>query len=243
MFLSILNLIVYDFIIIFFILSDCYLFITKVWLRTFILEDSEWTLAYNAISKKKEKIFKNIRILSYFFVSMVFLGAAGVWLPWLKEGVYIDSYFRGDNIFTFALAVLGGLLCNKIFHADKVIKDIFKQLNFSFTSKDNHTSNELRLIMFDKSAEYKEQIALTAIGLFFGSISLICIIYAYATSDTKTSFVGVFGLLLALILYLFSTADEIDENTKVPELTNEIPEPAILDSKVGDEPHKLFRDK
>jgi hypothetical protein len=212
------------------------------WLRDVILKDSEWDIAISAILTKCRDIIRNVRVLSYFFVSIVFLGAAGIWLPWINHATSNVHYFRGDNIFTFVVALLGGLLCNKIFHADRVIKTIFNELATILANQPEHKSRDLWKIFTNRKIEYKEQIILSAIGLFWGAISLICIIYAYSNSTQQTSLVGAIGLIMALILYLFSTAEDINESSKFPVLTDEdIPEETVFTGKKV-EPNIMFTD-
>lgn len=228
------------------IFEAIYLFGVNEWIRVYVLIGSEWRIAFKAIKSRTVKILKNIRILSYFLVSIVFLGAAGIWFPWLQQQTSFSSYFRGDNLFTFAIALLGGLLCNKIYHADSVIRDIFSEFTLELSQNDSVKSSDMKNIILKRRNKYKEQIVLSAVGLFLGCIALICIIYAYSSSPNKSSLVGFLGLLLALGLYLFSTADEIDENTQVREINGEADEVidgAPFGKKENMDVKKILRDK
>lgn len=62
----------------------------------------------------------NIVLMSFFIVSVCVIGGAGVWLPWITESD--PEYFRGDNIFTYGVAILGGLLCDKLLYAKNIIQ-------------------------------------------------------------------------------------------------------------------------
>jgi len=228
------------------VFETIYLFGINEWIRGDVLTGSEWGIAFKAIKSRSIKIIKNIRILSYFFVSIVFLGAAGIWFPWLQQQTSFGSYFRGDNLFTFAIALLGGLLCNKIYHADSIIRDIFSEFTTELSQKDSVKSADMKNIILKRRKKYKEQIVLSAVGLFLGCIALICIIYAYSSSPNKSSLVGFLGLLLSLGLYLFSTADEIDENTQVREINgdaDEVIDSAPFGKKENMDVKKVLRDK
>ena len=66
----------------------CYLgivlFIVLFVIRNYLLNNNDWNVVFIGIKKKTSLIISNVRIVSYFVVSILFLGASGIWLPWLN---------------------------------------------------------------------------------------------------------------------------------------------------------------
>lgn len=228
----------------FFISSDFKFefYLRKNYLGCYMAKENEWIIVKEALLNKAIKIISNIRILSYFSISILFIGAAGIWLPWLGQNTPWESVFRSDNIFTFVVALLGGLLCNKIFHADRIVKSIFEELNEKTKNSAKHDSIELKKIITKRHAAYKEQLALSAFGLFVGAVIMVLVIVAYSNSPQQNNLWGGIGLILALFLYLFTSADDIEESTKVPEIANEDNEPSPQPFSSNKVKPTIFRD-
>lgn len=223
----------------------CYLdhitYILAFNIRSAILKSNDWALVKFSTIRKVTLIVSNVRILSYFLVSIIFVGAAGIWLPWLYDDVKYQSFFRGDNVFTFVLALLGGLLCNKVFHADRIVKDIFKDLKILLENKSTHSSDDIITILNKRKSVYREQLALSAIGFVIGSVSLVLVIIGYAGSSELNNIYSFLGMLISLLLYIFSNAEEIDDSTKVEELSEDENPSGIYDAKIP-KPYDLFKD-
>ncbi|WIH22873.1 hypothetical protein [Photobacterium damselae] len=206
------------------------------------MNNNDLELVALGVNKKTILIFSNIRIVSYFVVSILFLGAAGIWLPWLDSAVSFGSFFRADNIFTFVVALLGGLLCNKVFHADRIVKDIFSELKLKLDSSDEHSSSDIYGLLIRRRELYKEQLALSAVGFLIGSIALILVIIGYSENNTLNNIYSFIGFVMSLILYLYVTAEDIDDSTKFKLLSENEKNPTPYDGDIPN-PSKLFRDK
>nr|WP_217993454.1 hypothetical protein [Aliivibrio wodanis] len=206
------------------------------------MKTSEWSLAFESLVKKTTLICSNVRIISYFIVSILCLGAAGIWLPWLDKAVRFEQFFRADNIFTFVVALLGGLLCNKVFHADRIAKDIFSELKLKLDSAEHHKSSEIYALLKKRKNIYKEQLALSAIGFLIGSVALILVIIGYSEFSSLNNSYSQLGLIISLILYLYATAEDIDDSTQFKVLAEEEPKSTVFEGTLP-KSDDLFRDK
>lgn len=224
----------------------CYLgivlFIILFVIRNYLLNNNDWNVVFVGIKKKTSLIVSNVRIVSYFVVSILFLGASGIWLPWLNISTKFDSFFRADNIFTFVVALLGGILCNKVFHADRIVKDILSELKAKLDSDDTHKSSDIYEPIFKRKEIYREQLALSAFGFLVGSVALIFVVIGYSSGNELNSLSSFLGLIIALVLYLYSTADDVDDSTKFKELSEVSDKSSPYSSNIPNS-DELFRDK
>lgn len=158
-----------------------------------ILKESMYTI-FDAIKK--------IEIFSFFIVSVCFVGGAGVWLPWITDTN--PQFLRGDNIFTYGVAILGGLLCDKL--------------------------------LFSKDTNNRK---FKGAGILLGTISLVLISIAYSKSRTESSYVALFGLLMALCIHLIVIASdkkrwEEDIKVNLPPTDDEVD--AVMGSSMAEPP-------
>lgn len=213
-----------------------------IMLRYWMMKSNDWIIVKKSLCDKSQLVISNLRVLSYFSVSILFLGGAGVWLPWLSSNTTFDSYFRGDNIFTFVLAILGGLLCNKVFNADRIVVCILDELKFKLKNNQLKNENDFSKILHAKGTLYKRQLALSAVGFFVGSLSLIFVIVGYTLNSNDNSWCGIIGLLLSLALYIFSMAEDIDESSKIQSLSIDDDFESIFGGADSDS-SEMFKDK
>ena len=91
--------------------------------------------------------FRNIRVISYVLIAVVFVGGAGIWMPWAKES-NITVWLPGSTVFTYSFALLGSIICNRLYFYTKSLKEI---KNFY---SDNLQVNEINI----KFEEYEKMI-------------------------------------------------------------------------------------
>ncbi len=147
---------------------------------------------------------KNVKVISYSVVAVVIVGGAGIWVPWLTPG---DNFviLSGGTVFTFVFALLGSLVCNRLyFHSEKI-------KNLSTLLKDNN---------FD-SSKFKYQLeeiengnVLSAWGLLAGSLIIVLTSICYAYNRESDSIIAAFSLLFSLIFYYVVTASEVSKKTE-----------------------------
>ena len=149
--------------------------------------------------------FKNIKVVSYSVVSVLIIGAAGIWMPWLTLD-NMKAILPGSTVFTYVLALLGSLVCNKLFfHSHKYnevhcIEDSFNE----DTTRESHIN---KIKYFEKSG------ILSAWGILAGSLIIVLTAIAYSKSYDQDSFLGFLSLILSWILYYLATASEIRQKT------------------------------
>lgn len=224
-------------------MGDChlidffYVYIFFVVLSVFY-QTGSWTVIIHAVSNYSDylvlrnyvvkEIFPailNIKVISFFSISIVFIGGGGIWLPWVRDE-QINSYFPGSNVFTFSMALLGSLICKKLFFSAKVVNELLEM----FKSDDPRSNIDNRV------RDLKKETIVSAWGMIFGAISLILVIVSYANYYDEDSIYGVLGLFFALIIYIFSETPVIERDSRVPKgsqnsnLDDFIP-PVLSDSK------------
>ncbi|MUK68424.1 hypothetical protein [Aliivibrio fischeri] len=158
----------------------------------------------------KEKIYpqvKNIRVVSYFFVSVICVGGAGIWMPWFREDVSV--YLPGNTIFTFVFALLGTLICNRLYFQYSSIRNVKKF--YESQSDEKGKVDKKRIESYFEVLDY--QSIISSWGLFIGCIVLIIVTYAYAKNYTIDSISGWIGLILALTLYFIALAEDISRES------------------------------
>ncbi len=158
----------------------------------------------------KEKIYpqvKNIRVVSYFFVSVVCVGGAGIWMPWFREDVNV--YLPGNTIFTFVFALLGTLICNRLYFQYRSIRNVKDFYESQSNEKDKVDKKRIEKYF----EELDHQSIISSWGLLFGCLVLIIVTYAYAKNYTIDSISGWIGLILALTLYFIALAEDINKES------------------------------
>lgn len=147
--------------------------------------------------------FKNIRVISFVLVSVAFVGGAGIWMPWLKESE-IDSWLPGSTVFTYCFALLGSIICNRLYFYTKSIRD--------FRSMYEEGNDDL---IRDYFTNQDTASVLSAWGMLFGTIIIILISIAYANHYDSDSWIGWLGLVLSILLYLIASAEDLDKKSSV----------------------------
>lgn len=148
--------------------------------------------------------FKNIRVISYVFIAVVFVGGAGIWMPWAKES-NISTWLPGSTVFTYSFALLGTIICNRLYFYTKSLKDI--------KCFYNDGSNEAELNL--KFEEYEKRSILSAWGMLFGCLIIILITISYSKYYDQDSIFGWLGLFLSIFLYFFASAEEVNNSSSV----------------------------
>lgn len=168
--------------------------------------------------------FKNIRVLSYVIVSVLFVGGAGIWMPWMKEST-ITAWLPGATVFTYCFALLGSIICNRLYFYTKSLKKIRKLY------KEGLSEEEIQ-----KHFEAHEvDSILSAWGMIFGSLIIILITIAYSKFYSEDSLFGWLGLLLSMLLYLVASAEDLDKESSVIEVPKDKQEAEPLVPQVIDE--------
>ena len=148
---------------------------------------------------------KNIRVVSYVFVSVLLIGGAGVWMPWMRGGA--EHFLPGSNVFTYVFALLGTLLCNRLYfnvHRFQKIRGIVKNKKIA-----ENSVFEIESII----EEFDKESILSSWGMLFGSIILLIVSYSYAYHYDTDSVASLVALLLSIVFYLASTAMDINKKT------------------------------
>lgn len=148
--------------------------------------------------------FKNIRVISYVAVSVLFVGGAGIWMPWVKETT-ISTWLSGATVFTYCFALLGSIICNRLYFYTKSlkeIKNIYKKGLSEEEIEKHFDTHEISSI-------------LSAWGMIFGSLIIILITIAYSKYYSADSIYGWLGLLLSLLLYLVASAEDLNKDSSI----------------------------
>lgn len=148
--------------------------------------------------------FRNIRVISYVLIAVVFVGGAGIWMPWAKES-NITVWLPGSTVFTYSFALLGSIICNRLYFYTKSLKEIKK-----FYS-DNLQVNEINI----KFEEYEKKSILSAWGMLFGSLVIVLITFSYSKYYAEDSIFGWLGLLLSIFLYFCASAEEVSISSSI----------------------------
>ncbi len=144
----------------------------------------------------------NIRVVSYSIVSVLIIGGAGIWMPWLSSNT-TSELLPGSTVFTYVFALLGSLVCNKLFFYSSR-----SSINTSVPHEaKGHTSQS------KDADEHENNAVLSAWGILAGSIVLIMTSVVYAKNYDDTSLLGVLSLILSWVLYYAATAWEVKEKT------------------------------
>lgn len=182
----------------------------------------------------KDKVwrsFKNIRVLSYVAVSVIFVGGAGIWMPWLKE-TSVTSWLPGATVFTYSFALLGSIICNRLYFYTKSLKEI----------RNIYTRNGVDSATVD--AHFEEQeigSILSAWGMIFGSLIIILITIAYSKFYNQDSIYGWVGLFLSIFLYFVVSAEDLDKDSSLGDKNKEDAEP-IVPTSVGSDDKEFNSD-
>jgi len=152
--------------------------------------------------------FCNVRVISYVLVSVVFVGGAGIWMPWAKES-QITSWLPGSTVFTYSFALLGSIICNRLYFYTKSLKEIRSYFNKNLNEDEVDTH----------FWEYEKRSILSAWGMLLGSFIIILVTFSYAKYYSSDSIVGWLGLILSISLYFFASAEDVDNSSSVIPLT------------------------
>jgi hypothetical protein len=148
--------------------------------------------------------FKNIRVLSYILVSVAFVGGAGIWMPWVKAAS-VNSWLPGATVFTYCFALLGSIICNRLYFYTKSLSEIR-------TLYKNNSEEEKIQSHFQN---LEEGSILSAWGMIFGSFIIILITIAYSKFYANDSIYGWVGLILSMLLYFVASAEDLDRKSSV----------------------------
>lgn len=148
--------------------------------------------------------FKNIRVVSYILISVVLVGGAGVWMPWLKESS-VQSWLPGATVFTYCFALLGSIICNRLYFYTKSLRELRKL----YKGLDDGKKIEAHF------EDHENGSILSAWGMIFGGVIILFISFAYAKYSSEDSLVGWLGLFLSILLYFSASAEELDNSSRV----------------------------
>ncbi|PKH07044.1 hypothetical protein [Moritella sp. Urea-trap-13] len=148
--------------------------------------------------------FLNVRVISYILVSVVFVGGAGIWMPWAKEA-QITSWLPGSTVFTYSFALLGSIICNRLYFYTSSLKEIRSYFNQNLD--DTEIDNRFN--------EYEKRSILSAWGMLLGSFIILLVTFSYAKYYASDSVVGWLGLILSILLYFFASAEDVDNSSSV----------------------------
>lgn len=151
--------------------------------------------------------FKDIKVVSYSIVSVLFIGAAGIWLPWISQNTP-DVLLPGSTVFTYVLALLGSLVCNKLFFHSHKINEISHCKPTFDESASVRNDNQIR-DFFERSA------ILSAWGILAGGFIIVLTAIVYSKSNDQDSWLGLIALISSWILYYLATATEVKKKTEV----------------------------
>lgn len=153
------------------------------------------------LSEEVASNLKDIKVISYSIVSMIVIGAAGIWIPWLwnEPGV---ALLPGGTVFTYVLALLGSLVCNKLFFHSNKLKNLV-----STKGDKNEVNHSLAYIEHEKSS------ILSAWGILAGSFIIVITAIVYSKSNNEDSLLGILALILSWVLYFLANVTEVAEKT------------------------------
>lgn len=163
--------------------------------------ESHFGMMIKYIKDDVKPSLSNVKVLSYFIIAVWIFGGAGVWLPWLSNSDNI-IYIPGSNVFTFSLALLGSLLCEKLFFNYKEIKLILKDVK---------AGRDVGEFLED----YEKGTIISAWGMLFGSVNILLVIISYRYYYNETSFVNVLGLIYTIIFYFCAISKDVESNTSI----------------------------
>lgn len=176
----------------------------------------DWIGVFEHCIAMLKTALSNVVLCSYFIVSVCIVGGAGVWLPWITANN--PEYLRGDNIFTYVVAILGGLLCDRLIFA-----------------KSSSYKNTIDGAIIDQAIEPYE-IRNKAIGVLLGSIALLFVSIGYVKYPSISSIYALLGLGLSLVIVLITVSTDKD---KLPSDAEVKPNSPLGDSN-GAEPNANF---
>ncbi|QWV06567.1 hypothetical protein KQ246_19440 (plasmid) [Pseudoalteromonas shioyasakiensis] len=175
--------------------------------------------------------FKNIRVISYVAVSVLFVGGAGIWMPWVKE-VKVTTWLSGATVFTYCFALLGSIICNRLYFYTKSLKEIknlYKKGLSEEEVEEHFETHEVSSI-------------LSAWGMIFGSVIIILITIAYSKYYSADSIYGWLGLLLSLLLYLVASAEDLDKDSSINDLKDKQEADPLVPADLGEATTELNSD-
>jgi hypothetical protein len=167
--------------------------------------------------------FTNVRVVSYIFVSVLLVGGAGIWMPWAKEA-HLSSWLPGSTVFTYCFALLGSLICNRLYFYTKSLKEI----------KGNYETGMEQPELEKYFDKHEKDSVISAWGMLFGSFIIILVTFSYSKYYNEDSFVGWLGLALSILLYFSASAEELDKISRVQDKKdNQEAEPIVPSSMDG----------
>ena len=146
----------------------------------------------------------NVRVVSYVLVAVVFVGGAGIWMPWVRED-QIATWLPGSTVFTYSFALLGTIICNRLYFYTKSIKEIK-----GYFAEDLDKGQ-----LEERFQGHENRSILSAWGMLFGSLVIILITLSYSKYYSSDSYFGWIGLILALCLYFCAAAEDVIEKSSV----------------------------
>jgi hypothetical protein len=174
------------------------------WVFYMVKKNSHVDILISHIKNVVWPSFKNIRVLSYVLVSVTFVGGAGIWMPWVKEAS-VDSWLPGATVFTYCFALLGSIICNRLYFYTKSLSET-KALYERESPEEEIQSHFQHL---------EDGSILSAWGMLFGSLIIILITIAYSKFYANDSIYGWLGLLLSMLLYFVASAEDLDTQSRV----------------------------
>jgi len=139
----------------------------------------------------------NIKVVTYFLIAVCCFGGAGVWVPWLDTSADV-IYLSGSNVFTFSFALLGSLLCEKLFFDKEGLKakvdEAVKRNNLDEMWDNQNISDKLY-----------------SWGMFFGAGNAMLAMLAYNFYPNETSLFNIITLVYTLVFFFFATSGYVKE--------------------------------
>ncbi|RBW65353.1 hypothetical protein DS893_09655 [Vibrionales bacterium C3R12] len=163
---------------------------------------------YNVLLKYLSKSVKpslfNIKVVSYLFVSVLLIGGAGVWMPWVRSTSF-TAWLPGSTVFTYVFALLGTMLCNRLYFYTSQLREVKQMIS------DNREQDEI-----DKTfLEFETHSVLSAWGIMVGAVILLLVSFSYSYFYNEDSWIGWLGFIMALCLYFVSSISDVDDKTKI----------------------------
>ncbi|MCH2192073.1 MAG: hypothetical protein MK188_14205 [Gammaproteobacteria bacterium] len=176
---------------------------------------SHYEVLYRFLRDDVVSTLKDIKVISYSVVSMIIIGAAGIWIPWLWNDSK-TAFLPGGTVFTYVLALLGSLVCNKLFFHSKKLENLI----------DNKGEKDKKAIE-SELFEYEKSTILSAWGILAGSLIIVLTAIVYSKNNNEDSLLGFIALIFSWILYYMASVTEVREKTAPVTKGNQEAEPII----------------
>ncbi|MBE3667445.1 hypothetical protein BOO25_00600 [Vibrio navarrensis] len=171
------------------------------------MKNDHYNVLMEYLSKSVKPALLNIKVVSYLFVSVLLIGGAGVWMPWIRSTGF-SAWLPGSTVFTYVFALLGTMLCNRLYFYTSQLKEVKQMIREKREPED----------IDNTFLEFEKHSVLSAWGIMVGAIILLLVSFSYSYFYNQDSWIGWLGFLMALCLYFVSSVSDVQDKTKIEDV-------------------------